>query len=36
MSYTILEIVTNENVRTKEKLAQFASDEASAGFPWLD
>lgn len=36
MSFTILETVTNEAVRTKEQLASFAADEASAGFPWLD
>jgi len=36
MSFTILETVTNDSVRNEEQLAKFASDQASAGIPWLD
>jgi len=36
MSLTILETVTNASVRDKEKLKNYAVDNASAGIPWLD
>jgi hypothetical protein len=36
MSFTILETVTNDSIREKEQLQNFATDQASAGTPWLD
>ena len=36
MKYTILETVTDESLRDKKQLANYAVDQASAGTPWLD
>ncbi|MDB5162716.1 MAG: hypothetical protein JWN28_323 [Candidatus Saccharibacteria bacterium] len=36
MNFTILETVTNEAVRDKKQLKNFAIEQASAGTPWLE